>query len=330
MIFQHRILVFTGIVGLTPFWESQTKYWLSSQTTATGNLRYSYPEFNGLDLGNPDAVRNAIGNYINQQYGGGSFSLLRSGAPLSLFAQSPAAGGAQAPAQGQGASPIARVESAVKSAASDVGRQFHGRGGNPHTAQKPEYGKEAPNVLYDWTARIHFKKYELGGSFGVLIFLGQVPEDPSQWRTARTFVGAHHAFANSAASQCDNCRQQADVVVEGFVHLNSAIAERSGLSSFDPTVVVPYLKDNLQWRIQAVRVFPLCLTADLAISNTLSTLLQADRTGVEPSRLPSLEVTVVATPLTHAPGSLFPIPGDPKYHHHITHGRPGGARHAQA
>jgi hypothetical protein len=27
---------------------------------------------------------------------------------------------------------------------------------------------------------------------------------------------------------------------------------------------------------------------------------------------------------------MFPVAGDPQYHHHITYGRPGGARHAQA
>jgi tyrosinase len=265
-------LVFTEIPDLTPFWETQTTYWLSSQTTATGKLHYSYPEFNGLDLGDQNAVRNAIGNYINQQYGGVSSSFFR--APTSLFAQSaaPAAGAAQAPAQGHSASPITEAVSAVKSAAAEVVHPFHSRGGNPHTAQKPEHGREGSKVLRDWTVRIHFKKYELGGSFAVLIFLGQVPNDPSQWRTAPTFVGSHHAFVNSAASQCDNCREQADLVVEGFVHLNSAIAERSGLSSFDPSVVVPYLTQNLHWRIQAVRVVLLCSVADFAVPYAFSTI----------------------------------------------------------
>jgi len=294
--------------NLTPFWESQTKYWESSQTTATGNLKYSYPEFNNLDLSNTNAVRIAIGNYINQQYGGGGgfSSLFRAGVPKTLLAQPPA-GGAQAQAPAAGTAPVTQAASSVQSAAAGTGHQLHSRGGPPYTAQQPLYGKEAPKVLYDWTARIHFKQYELGGSFAVLIFLGAVPEDPSQWRTCRTFVGSHHAFVNSAASQCDNCRGQADVVAEGFVHLTSAIAERSGLSSYEPGVVAPYLKENLHWRVQAV-----------------------DRTGVETTRLPSLEVTVVSTPLTQAPGAIFPIPGEPEYHHHITYGRQGGARQAQA
>ena len=36
--------------------------------------------------------------------------------------------------------------------------------------------------------------------------------------------------------------------------------------------VVPYLKENLNWRIEAVRVFRLCLVAGLAILDTVSTL----------------------------------------------------------
>ena len=55
-------------------------------------------------------------------------------------------------------------------------------------------------------------------------------------------------------------------------------------------------------------------------------VLQADRSAVEPERLPSLEVIVVSTALTQPPGSIFPIAGEPQYHYDITYGRPGGAR----
>ena len=162
-------MVLTKIPGLTPFWESQDSYWPSSQTTATSTLQYSYPEFNGLDLNNTDAVRNAIGNYINQQYGGGGgavASLFRSGvAPVSRLAQAPAAGGAQAPV----AKPASTVQStageighALHSAVGDIKHAFHSRGGPHHTAQKPEHG---PNTIRDWTCRIQVKKYELSGSF---------------------------------------------------------------------------------------------------------------------------------------------------------------------
>lgn len=133
---------------------------------------------------------------------------------------------------------------------------FASRGGGPHaTATKAGAVHGAPQVIQDWTARIHFKKYELRQSFSVLLFLGAVPEDASQWRTCPSFVGAHVAFVNGSADQCANCREQADLVTEGFVHLNNAIAKLSGLPSFEPDVVPPYLRENLHWRVQAVRSF---------------------------------------------------------------------------
>ncbi|KAI9443337.1 photo-regulated tyrosinase [Lactarius indigo] len=284
--------------NLTPFWDSQAGYW---------RLHYSYPEFNNLPS-DPAARRAAIANYINQQYGGSTFSTLRTAGPaVSFLAQPPAAGGASAaPAPAPAASTPA-ASTPVPAAAGTV-HPSASRGGHPtpHTAAKAEHGQEVQQWFpdwhnTDWTARIHFKKYELGQSFAVLLFLGEVPEDASQWRTSPSFVGAHVAFVNSAADQCANCREQAEIVAEGFVHLNTAIAKLSGLSSFDPTVVTPYLRDNLHWRVQAVAL----------------------------DRLPSLEVTVAAIPLTHEPGAIFPIAGEPHYHHHITHGRPGGARQAQ-
>ncbi|KAI0248614.1 tyrosinase [Lactifluus subvellereus] len=268
--------------NLTPFWNTQTGFWVSSGTTKTAGLHYSYPEFNNLNLGDAGAVQRAIAKYVNLHYGRPRIS--STGPALSLFAQQPAAGDALAPAAVGSLNPIV--------------------GGHPNPAER---GGEGPSVVHDWTARIHFRKFELGESFAVLLFLGEVPDDASQWRTCPTFVGAHVAFVNSAADQCGNCREQADVVSEGFVHLNSAIADRSGLSSYEPNVVTPYLRDNLHWRIQGT-----------------------DRTAIAVERLPSLEVTVAQTSLTEEPGSVFPTIGEPQYHHHITHGRPGGAHHAQA
>jgi tyrosinase len=255
---------YSHIPALTPFWNSQTGYWVSSGTTKTTVLGYTYPEFNNLDPGNPSAVKAAITRYVNNQYGPGRRNLSSSGAgpAISLFAQPPAAGGGQAPTT-HGTSPAGAVEaaSADKSDAGGITHPSRSRGGPPHTAEKAqqEVPGEGATIIHDWACRIHCKKYELGGSFWVLIFLGSVPDDPSQWRSSPSFVGGHYVFVNSSAEQCANCREQADVVSEGFVHLNKAIASRSGLPSFEPSVVSPYLKENLHWRVQAVRVLHLCL-----------------------------------------------------------------------
>ncbi|KAJ7480970.1 hypothetical protein FB451DRAFT_986454, partial [Mycena latifolia] len=136
-------------------------------------------------------------------------------------------------------------------------------------------------------------------------FLGTVPDDPKQWRTSPNFVGAPHVFANSVPNRCANCRAHRDAEVEGFVHLNEGIIENSGLHSLEPNVVEPYLKNNLHWRVQ-----------------------KAGGQPIELSHVPSLEVTVFATPLSFPPGSDFPVPGERQHHHRITAGRPGGSRDA--
>jgi len=299
---------------LEPFWHPEKLFWKSSGTTRTSDLHYTYPEFNNLDLGNPNAVKTAIESIVKQKYDGGSIPLPGRGG-FRLLARS-SAGDAPVPTADTSVNTEAVSSAKSASAAGEITHSFRsqggggggGGGGSAHTPHDPGHGgKESQVVIHDYTVRIHFKKHELGRSFSVLIFLGDVPDDPLQWRVGDAFVGAHYAFVNSAASQCSNCRNQTDAYSEGFVHLNSAIAKGSGLSSYEPEEVLPYLKEKLHWRIQA-----------------------ANQTAVELEELPSLEVTVSQIPLTHEPAAPFPTLGEQVYHHHITYGRPGGARQAQA
>ncbi|PBL03308.1 tyrosinase [Armillaria gallica] len=274
---------------LTPFWDSNISYWSSLKATTTRALRYTYPEFNGVNMGNPPAVYNAIARAVNELYGGPIFGTFNQTSPGTTNFLAPSSSDAQAAGTG---------ESTVSAAAIPAGGDVSVSVQSIDPARTP-----ALNSFHDWTARIWVKKYALGGSFSVLIFLGEVPENPESWRTSPSFVGAHHAFVNSAADQCENCRNQADLVIEGFVHLNTAIAKRSGLGSFEPAVVEPYLKRELSWRVQKV-----------------------DRTAADLSDVPSLEVVVSATPLTLEPGAAFPTLGECHYHHRITAGRPGGSQ----
>jgi len=152
-----------------------------------------------------------------------------------------------------------------------------------------------------WSARIRFNQYEIGGSFSVLLFILDVPSNPEEYYTSPNYVGAFHAFVNTAAEECTNCQNHAAVGVEGFVQINDAILEHADQGSLDPDVVVPFLTKNLHWRV-----------------------LKADGTVAQ---LPSLEVMVLAAPLTLPTGAKFPVVGEPKHFHAITHGRPGGSRH---
>ena len=116
-----------------------------------------------------------------------------------------------------------------------------------HTSPAPHHAP--PNRrLYEWTARIECKTFELSTSYSVLIFLGHVPDDPEEWQVSPNYVGSHFAFVNSAGRE-----NHRDIVIEGFVHLNQAIIRHSGLKSLEPDAVIPYLTTNLHWRVLKVR-----------------------------------------------------------------------------
>lgn len=175
------------------------------------------------------------------------------------------------------------------------------------------------SVIHDWTVRVRVKKYELRRSFNILFFFG-TPDGP---RFGPSYVGSYNAFVNSAVESCANCRNLADggLMIQGFVHLNDKIAQHaSELHSFDPAVIEPYLQDRLSWRVELVYSSTLYETTDpLLICN-----LQVDGTTVPFEDIPSLEITVSATPLTLHPQENFPRAGETHWHHEITRGRRGG------
>jgi len=72
--------------------------------------------------------------------------------------------------------------------------------------------------FWDWTAHIECEKYELSQSYTIIIFLGEVPEDPMDWLICPQFVGTHHAMV-------DGSRNRGPILEEGFIHLSTAIAE---------------------------------------------------------------------------------------------------------
>lgn len=103
--------------------------------------------------------------------------------------------------------------------------------------------------LWEWTARIRSGQCELGSTYMVIIFLGNVPNDPEEWLSCPEFVGKHSVLVSGRKY---TRHSQGDDTTEGFVHLNNAIVKRSGLDSLEPEDVAPYLKENLNWRVQKV------------------------------------------------------------------------------
>ncbi|KAI0770111.1 photo-regulated tyrosinase [Fomes fomentarius] len=253
------------MAGLTPFRNTADSWWASANFNGvdTTDLGYSYPDLEGLDLGDSDEVAARIATIVGELYDIYE-SRKEATAPLQM-----------------------------KRVASNL---LRGSGASD--------SRNCSSNFHEWMARIRVKKYALGTSFSSLIFLGEAPEDPADWHTSPHYVGAHHAFVNGASQHCDNCRAQADLVIEGFVHLNDAIAAHSGLNTFAPERVKSYLETNLHWYVQKV-----------------------DGTVVPLDQIPSLEVTVVSTELSFGPGAIFASPmACPVFHPDVTRGRRGGVR----
>lgn len=189
---------------MTPFWKTSTTFWISAELQNTVNLGYSYPEFDGLNLGNPQAVKIAIAQKVNALYG----------AALPI--------------------PIPST---------------------PAPAPAPPSGSCPDHGAWDWAARVHMKKYDVGTSFVIVFFLGEVPTEPKEWTVSNACVGRHYVMVNSNPQNCANCKTNSDVTVEGFVYLNDGLNQHLG--SLAPEKVAQYLKDKLQWRVQKVCGFGL-------------------------------------------------------------------------
>lgn len=108
--------------------------------------------------------------------------------------------------------------------------------------------------LVDWRVRVLTPKYKLGGPYSILFFLGPVPDQESQFRNAETLIGSVEVFANNRVDRCANCRGHSDLTYEGLVYLNHALS-RSPIHEYNPSEVVPYLKQNLHWRVTQVCLF---------------------------------------------------------------------------
>jgi tyrosinase len=213
-------------VDLTPWWKTDTDYWKSNELTSTQSLGYTYPEFVGLDMSNKDAVNKTISQKVAQLYGP-----KRGGNKRSFEEDS------------------WRLE--------NVHGHSHSRR-HQRLAKRGRLAELLKSVFSDWSAEIRFNRHEVGQSFSVCLFLGDVPEDPSQWLVSPNLVGARHAFVHPTKN---------DHVAEeiGFIPINPWIAENTGLLSFAVELVKPLLTQKLQWRVLSVSRWDFTVTLTMVL-----------------------------------------------------------------
>jgi len=262
---------------LTPFWLTESSFWNSTEVRDwAGALHYSYPDFDGLKGKSPAEIRTAILERVGKLYGPVTPTPLpfQPGGPIipSSGSGSVQPGGPEIPAGGPG--PV-----------------------QPGGPEKPPTGTssggsttvEYNSTTHEWTVHIRFKKFELGKSYSIQVFLDE------------TYVGSVSAFTSTSAHRCENCRNNLDIELEGFVHLNEVILQK--LRTLSPDVVKPYLTKELSLKVQGRK---------------------PDGTPADIERdLPSLKVAPFSRHVYQDSPYEVPRLGDVTYHHDVLSGKPG-------
>ncbi|PCH38806.1 Di-copper centre-containing protein [Wolfiporia cocos MD-104 SS10] len=213
---------------LTPFWNSQSTYWKSSEIHSHETFHYSYPEFQDLNGASTDAVRKAIWDKVTLLYGNADITTTTATAVPFAPSGFPEPGNPSSPTTSTSGN---TTTNSIASTGSTTG--------STTTAATASIAPPTSGAYHDWTIHLKYKKHELGRSFRILVSLGD------------KYVGAVSAFVSSAADRCANCQRNIDADIEGFVHINQAlVAKFPGIGSLSPDQVRPILAQHLSYRIE--------------------------------------------------------------------------------
>ncbi|KAH8787772.1 common central domain of tyrosinase-domain-containing protein [Hyaloscypha finlandica] len=171
---------------------------------------------------------------------------------------------------------------------------------------------EQPRSYTEYIVNIKAPKHLLGQSYRVHIFLGEFNSDIKTWNTQDALVGTFAVFGKETApgrddeTKCGKCKDDAEknTIITGTVPLTAQIigeVKKSHCGSLDKGNVLPYLKDNLHWRV------------------TLADGMERNRDEV-----PGLVVSVVSTEVALPEGNRPKYSGVYTVHPEVTAGRPAG------
>ncbi|KAG8905307.1 hypothetical protein FRC01_008408, partial [Tulasnella sp. 417] len=129
-------------------------------------------------------------------------------------------------------------------------------------------------------------------------------DDP---RTSPDYVGSWDTFFDDLAPSTFDDSDKKPAEIQSFVNLGRAIVKRLGSSGLQPAVAEPFLKENLSWCI----------------------IRQSDNARIDLKDLPSLEVVVLAIPMTDSGNGPPRKSGPPQERPDITRGKEGGYRDSE-
>ncbi|RVD88729.1 uncharacterized protein DFL_002904 [Arthrobotrys flagrans] len=257
--------------GLTPFYRYPNTMWTSNTARDTKRFYYTYPETDGLSA-------NALRARIRQLYGGT--------APQNQV-RGTTTGGATT---GGGTTTSGRTTTSGGTTTASR-RSYSGTGHSLATNGK----------YHEWAANVRLNKHETGGTYLINIFI-ENPSNGVEWTGDPNFVGSYYLLSKNGT--CDGCSENS--LVTGSVpltHMLITCARGGKLKDLSPESVIPYLKNNLQWRVQ----------------------LPGNTGYINPSDVKSLKISVIAATVTLPSSSDqdAPITKWTTYYD-ITNQKPGG------
>ncbi|KAK6503306.1 hypothetical protein TWF481_008331 [Arthrobotrys musiformis] len=123
------------------------------------------------------------------------------------------------------------------------------RGGASKRAYSGNSNSLVSNGKYhEWSANIRLNKRQTAGTYLINIFIGN-PTNGVEWTSDPNFVGSYYLLTKNGT--CNDCSENA--LVTGSVPLTHMLIDcaRGGkLKDLSPESVIPYLRRNLNWRVQ--------------------------------------------------------------------------------
>ena len=118
-----------------------------------------------------------------------------------------------------------------------------------------------PQIHLDWQAFVRVNRFALNGTWGVHIFLGDVPANSDEWVKSDNLAGTVVILAPQNRDFCQNCQGQANrnIQVTRAVDLNHALQKKFG-DVTDEEEIVQHLKENISWRVAKVCLSFFCST----------------------------------------------------------------------
>lgn len=246
----------TATTPLWPFRDMMTSWWTSNMVKKTETFGYTYPETQGLTYPLTGQARLDFIKIVDDLYPSASRAVARSLRRVETAGQEllPQATLLRRMADNK----VSATHQESMTLAQDLPEQ-QALLESSLEPSKPVIRDLAPDRKYlEWLVNIKAEKHALGGEYSVTVFLGPVEEqEVILWPISPNFVGTSAPFGQTGDTECGKCRddQREHLQITGQIPLTLALIERY-LAQIVPDIgvdtVVPYLRENLHWRVQSV------------------------------------------------------------------------------